>query len=118
LKLIKSAIKKKGITNGEDLHKLAKKLFGKRFIGIYVVKSINDVPTLKEGQIAVLNTNEHWYFALRKHGKLYESDSYGIDELGPKYIDIKPPKNFIQGNRGIDNMDCGQRAITNMIFDA
>ena len=118
LKRIKKALGKSGITNGDDINKLAKQLFGDRFIGIFVIKGQSSVPTLKEGQIAILNKDVHWYAIFKKDGKLYETDSYGRDLLGPKYKDKLPPKSFIQGNGGVDNQDCGQRALTSLIFDA
>jgi len=70
---------------------------------------------LKENEIAILNTNQHWYGIFKKNGTLYETDSYGEDRLGKKYIDKVPPAGFVQGANGIDNMDCGQRLLTNLI---
>lgn len=116
LKIVKKAIGKNGITNGEDLSKIAKKLFGKRFIGIYIINKQSHVPTLKNGQIAILNTSEHWYGLFKKDGQVYESDSYGIDEI-PRIRDKKPPEYFKQG-RGKDLMDCGSRLISNLYVDA
>jgi len=116
LKIVKAAIGKDGITNGADLSKVANKLFGKRFIGIYLINKPSDIPSLKEGQIAILNSNEHWYGVYKKNGVTYESDSYGIDEI-PNIRDKKPPVYFRQG-RGKDLMDCGSRLITNLAMDA
>lgn len=113
---MKAAIGKNGITNGADLSKVAKKLFGKRFIGIYLINTQTQIPSLKEGQIAILNSNQHWYGIYKKNGVIYESDSYGIDEI-PSIKDKKPPIQFRQG-RGKDLMDCGSRLITNLYFDA
>ena len=118
MKLVKKAIGKKGITNGEDLSKLAKRLWGKRFIGVFVVKSLDNIPPLKEGDVAILNTDYHWYGIFKKDGKLYESDSYGMDRLGKRYKDKKPPSYFIQGKGGVDEMDCGTRLISNLLYDS
>ena len=89
-------------------------IFGKRFIGIFpisgTVGNARGVPHLKEGEVAILNRNVHWFTAFKKNGKLYESDSYNIDELGPKYADWKVDKTWIQ-KPGETN--CGQRAILN-----
>lgn len=118
MSIVKQIIGKNGITNGEDLSKIAKQVFGTRFRGVFVVNKPQDIPTLLPTQIAILNTNMHWYVAWKdKNGNLFESDSYGIDELGPKYKDKRPPKTFLQG-KGKDLKDCGSRAIVNMIFDA
>lgn len=96
--------------------RIAKKLFGRRFIGVFVVAKPSDAPKLKEGQIAILNTNEHWYGIYKKDGSTYETDSYGTDNL-PHIRDRKPPEYFRQG-RGRDLMDCGQRLLTNLALDA
>lgn len=118
LRRIKKQLGKEGITNGKDISDLAKELFGDRFIGIYIVKTNKDVPELSKNQIAILNSNNHWYAIFEKNGKLYETDSYGRDMLGPKYIDDVPPKSFIQGQNGIDKMDCGSRLLVNLIEDS
>lgn len=112
LKTIQSKIGS-GITDGEQLSRIAKKLFGKRFKGIYPIKTTRDVPPLKEGDIAILNRNMHWFGAFRKGGKLYESDSYGIDELGRGYIDKKPAGSFLQPST---TTDCGSRLLVNLFF--
>lgn len=117
--MVKKSIGKRGITTGADLDKVAKKLFGKSYRGIFLIESEEDrerVPELKNGELAILNTNEHWYAIFKKGGKLYESDSYGMDRMGRKYKNKYPPKSFIQGAAGKDQMDCGQRAITNLIY--
>jgi len=120
-----------GITDGEQLSNIAKRFFGKKFIGIYPIRSIrsvegtsmeqgtskeqaaNDVPPLKEGQVAILNRELHWFGAYRKNGKLYESDSYNIDELGRKYKDKDVGKGFIQPP---STADCGSRLLVNLYF--
>lgn len=74
------------------------------------------MPTLKEGQIAILNSNEHWYGLYKRNGKTYETDSYGVDNI-PRIKDKEPPEYFKQG-KGKDLMDCGQRLLTNLMMDA
>jgi len=111
-----------GMTNGDQITQAARKVFGKRFKGIYPVHLSNEpsarrtgsqgVPKLKEGELAMLNEDLHWWMIFRKHNKLYETDSYNLDHL-KNYIDVKQPKSFIQGPA---EANCGQRAIVDAYF--
>ena len=108
----------KGITNGEQIISEGKRLFGKKFKGIYPIEgsstppfthNTKGIPALKNGEVAILNTDTHWYPVWKSKGKLYEGDSYNIkNRLGSKYIDYKNPKNFIQGP---GEANCGPRSL-------
>ena len=109
---VKHFVHKQGITSGSDLDRVLKPIFGKKYLGTYPIRSSRDVPYLREGELVVLNQNVHWFGAFKKGGKLYESDSYNIDELGKGYIDKKVPRSFIQPPT---TADCGQRLCVNLI---
>ena len=114
MKLIEQIVGTKGQTNGAQLDALAKLLFGSDYIGIYVVKTAKDVPKLQPNQIAILNRSNHWFGAwCDANGKLHETDSYHIDELGKKYSDQPIPKSFRQ--QGLEE-NCGQRLLTSLLF--
>ncbi len=113
LKWIKGQIGRTGITTGEDLEKILKPVFGKKYIGIYMWNRPQDLPVLREGEVAVLNKDTHWTAIYRKDGKLKEIDSYNRDLLGAKYKDDKVPSYFKQP---IDTADCGQRTLAKLIY--
>jgi len=112
LAAIDKAIGKTGITNGSDIDKIMKPIFGTNYIGIVRWKSPKDVPYLEEGQVCILNKDTHWTATYKKQGKLYEIDSFNRDLLGSKYHDAKVPKSFVQPPF---NTDCGQRAMSELI---
>lgn len=112
LKQIEKMVGTGGITDGEQITKAGKKVFGKKFIGIYPVVGTKGIPILKEGEVAVLNEQMHWWAVFKKKGKLYEADSFNIDHL-KQYADIRQPKQFTQK---LNESNCGQRAITNAYF--
>jgi hypothetical protein len=103
-----------GITNGEEISKIMKELFGKRFIGIVQWKSTKDVPPLKEGEVVILNKDVHWTAAYKLHGKLYEVDSFNRDLLGSKFKDDRAPASFRQTPT---TADCGQRTVSLLVRD-
>ena len=110
--MVKKLLGKQGITTGDDIDKVMKPLFGDRYVGIVEWKSANDVPQLKEGQVAILNHAVHWSTAYKKGGKKYEFDSYGRDLLGQGFADARLPSNFLQP---FTTADCGQRSLAWLI---
>lgn len=66
------------------------------------------VPKMREGQVALLNENTHWWALIKKNGKLRELDSYNIDHI-KSIPDIKQPKCFVQKS---NETNCGPRALT------
>lgn len=100
-----------GITDGEQIETIGKKLFGKKFKGVFLVKTKSEAPSLKEKEVAILNTGSlHWYAIWKKNGKLYESDSFNIERLGLKYQDAKVESCFVQK---LKDTNCGQRSLSN-----
>lgn len=100
---------KTGITNGEELDTLARRLFPPDvYVGIVQYETIADLPPLKEGQFALLNSDLHWTIIYKKNGILYEFDSYGRDMLGRGYRDARFPKSFKQT---MNEMNCGQKSL-------
>lgn len=101
-----------GISNGEQIEKAGKKMFGSKFKGVFAVKGSKGVPALKQGEVAILNENTHWWAVINKHGKMYELDSYNIDHI-PSIPDIKQPKCFVQR---ANETNCGPRSLTAAYF--
>jgi hypothetical protein len=87
--------------------KVAKKLFGKRYGGLFLA---SEIPFIKNNTFVILWREGHWFVAYKKDGRLGEADSYGDDRLGRKYKDLKIPKSEVQKD---DEFDCGQNSILN-----
>lgn len=102
-----------GLTTGDQINMIGKQYFGSKFKGIFPIRGPQDVPQLKEGEVAILNKDVHWWPVWKKDGKLYEGDSFNRDLLGAKYRDVKQPPGFKQK---LNESNCGPRAITNAYF--
>jgi hypothetical protein len=90
-----------------------KPIFGKHYKGIYTWETRNDLPVLKNNDVALLNKNIHWTAIYKKNGKLYEIDSFNRDLLKDQYIDNKLPGGFKQNN---NEANCGQKTIALLIY--
>lgn len=74
-----------------------------------MVKTKSEAPSLKDKEVAILNNGQtHWYSIWKKNGKLYESDSFNIERLGPKYHDAEVPSCLLQK---ITEANCGPRSL-------
>ncbi len=98
-------ISKYDTTTDDELKVLGRKMFGKKFRGVYLK---GKEPKLKNNEMAVLNTGEgHWFGIYKKNGKKYEWDSFSQDIMGKNYKDShgkKPVQKYSETN-------CGQRVL-------
>lgn len=97
----------KGETYGTQLAPIAKLILGKRFKGVFRSEDL-DKDKVKEGEVCIVNKDEHWMGVFREKGKLYEIDSFHLDNLGHDFKDFNVPKDFRQS---IFETNCGQRLL-------
>lgn len=114
-------------TYSNDLHVVGKKMFHRKFRGVF---AINEVPTnLSTGQMAIVNldrTDEpgsHWIAIYKDHNKLYVYDSFGrhtkkiAPELYKKYRNIIDCE--YDAEQHSKQKDCGLRSLCALVlFDS
>jgi hypothetical protein len=96
------------ITNGGVLSDIARRLFGEKFKGLYVIG--DRLPVLKEGESIILNqpSDVHWVGLVRVNGQTYKYDSFNRKSFIGGYVngdyDNKPDQKQWEAN-------CGQRTL-------
>ena len=106
-----------GTTYSNDLDAVGKKLFGKRFRGVF---SSDTIPVLKNGDLLLANldssleSGSHWVAIAKKAGKVYFYDSFGrpYDEIMPsiKGMGVNEQKELDAEQKVAEN-NCGQRSL-------
>lgn len=109
LKLVEQVIGHTGETNGAELDRVAKFVFGDNYKGIYDSKDKR--PKLRTGQMLIINkpTNQHWIGLAKVKGKTYQYDSFNR-----KMIKSGGYLNGDYDNRPdqrLDQANCGHRVI-------
>jgi len=113
-------------TNSDELHKIGKKLFKRKFAGVF---ASDQIPQMRGGQYAIVNLDDssqpgsHWVSLVKESDKMYVYDSFGR-----KTIKILP--NLIQSGNGVvmetENdaeqkkveENCGQRSLASLcVYD-
>ncbi len=107
-------------TNSIQLHKIGKRMFGKKFRGVF---ASNEIEIMKSGEYAIVNLDDsskpgsHWVGLVKCRGR-----SYIYDSFGRKTYKILPE--LIQSGNGViletENdpeqemiqEDCGQRSLS------
>jgi hypothetical protein len=97
-----------GITNGEQLFNISKKLFGDRFLGIYGDKQKKPRLNLDECIIVNRKDNEHWICKANVNNTVYTYDSFNrksyLGGFKSGDYDGRPDQKLYEEN-------CGQRCI-------
>ncbi len=121
-KYLKMIHKKYGnkTTSSHELHKIAKKMFGRKFIGVF---ASDQIPVMKTNQYAIVNLDthlepgSHWVGVVKENDKTYVYDSFGRKTF-------KILKELIHSGNGViletENDpeqlrledDCGQRTLS------
>lgn len=100
-----------GITNGNQLEKLAKEVFGDKFKGVYGTK--DKLPLLGTNECVIINKpdNVHWIGIYNKNGDIYSYDSFNRPDFIGGYrnsdFDGLPDQSVLEKN-------CGARVIAQM----
>jgi ribosomal protein S17E len=108
-------------TNSIQLNKIGKKLFGKKFKGVF---ASDQIPIMRGGQYAIINLDDsskngsHWISLV----KGFKGHSYVYDSFGRKHWKIIP--SLVQSGNGvileteddkeqsIDSEACGQHSLS------
>lgn len=114
-------------TNGRQLHKLGKRLFGIKWRGVFAVDKI---PKLAKGQYAIVNLDEedlpgsHWISLIGDGDKVLVYDSYGREpkDIIPKFakknklVSTDIGQTDKDAEQGILETNCGARCIAALIL--
>ena len=107
LKLVESIIGNR-ITNGGDLYRVAKQLFGDKFLGVYDHK--DKIPKLKNDECVIINqpTNQHWIGRANVNGKVYQYDSFNRPDFVGGFINGDENN---EPDQRLDEANCGARVL-------
>jgi len=114
----------KGTTYSDDLNRIGKTIFGKKFIGVFAVDRVPKV-NMNEAY-AIVNTDpqskkgEHWVGLYKKGTKIYIYDSFGreskkllpilvkqINARGYKYVNA----DRLDKEQSVQERNCGVRVL-------
>lgn len=115
-----------GLTYGSELAKLATKLFGSKFKGVYSSDEIDNLKAEKSGYFiynldARDEPGSHWIGIVKKNNSILVYDSFGrstkviapnIYSIGNKNTKIKIADTEYDAEQKITEEDCGSRVIS------
>lgn len=103
-----------GVTDGDTLDRIAKKIFGSIYQGIRTSSNLPPPNQIKNNTFYIVWKGEpgkvgHWLMLGKKNGKAFEFDSYELEELSPDYINYDIPDNERQT---AFESNCGARVLS------
>lgn len=110
-----------GVTSGDDLDRVAKKIFGNVYQGIRTTDNLPLNKEIKNNTFYIVwkgveGETGHWMSIWKKNGKPYEFDSYESEDLSPEYINYNIPN---KERQTVYETNCGEQVLSRMmkVFD-